>query len=334
MPLRREASSHTFYHQRNYLILIMPSMLVKNFIFLAFNFLAIAHPQGKARVPVWTLGTVDDWVSTGDYRIYSCSFQALRVKLLLDTTYTWIKTASLSLGTPAYEAFFGSKNQRYVRNLFECITEGYKVNGSPPTLVCVNEADLGISHYWNRCKEERGIAIITPHNTTDLLLCPQFFELDIGPQHERCGTVNNANTELNPHGWILGTQYGFLIEALADLYLPIAMPKTPLDGSVNEENACMELPPDEAVRNPSNYGYFTSSKLSLHSIQVCFTPFNEKGVLKGSIIKDIRAGCTEFPTKHRDREMTEVNVANASNGTNLVTLGCFGSKANSSSCSE
>lgn len=239
----------------------MPSMLVRSFIFLAFHILAIAHPQGKARVPVWTLGTLDDWVSSGGYRIYSCSSQAPRVKLLLDTTSIWIKAANLSLETPAYEAFFGSKNQGYVRRLFECITEGCKVNGSPLTLVCVNEADLGISHYWNRCEEEPGIAVIAPHDTADLLLCPRFFEMDIGPQHERCGTVNHANTELNPHGWILGTQYGFLMEALADLYIPLAMPETPLDGSVNEENACMELPPDEAIRNPSNFGYFTSSKL-------------------------------------------------------------------------
>ena len=244
------------------LTLIMPLMLIRIFVFLAFNTIAFA------RVPAWTLGNVDDWVSSGVYLIYSCSSKAPIVQNLLDLTYRWTRTANLSMESPAYEAFFGNTNQGYVRYVLGCITSGCTVNGSRPTLVCVNEADAGIRTFWNQCHDSPKATIILPSDSTNLMLCPRFFGYSIGPQHENCGIVNHANTKLITQD-IDRTQYGYLIDALAYLYIPIAMATIPLHGTVVEENACMNLAPDVAVRNPSNYAFFTSSKLSL---SVCLLP--------------------------------------------------------------
>lgn len=305
----------------------MPSTLVTLFILLAFDTLAIARSLPN---------TPADTTSSGNYRITSCGSRVPAVKSLLDSTYLWIKTANISMKSPAYDAFFGDLKPDYVANVFECITSGLDVSGDTPTLVCVNEAnahaDANIRGFWKQCQTNPRVFAITPHDSVDIMLCPRFFDLRLGPEPRDCGTVNHANTRLIPaewtNGWMLGTQYGVLIEALANIYIPLATTMPPLLFDLIEVNQCLELRPDDAKLNPGSYAYLASSKLTL---DVCVL----SSMKKSADHQDLRAGCTQFPTRQPERELIEVNgdALSDSNGTKLVTLGCFGSEANSSSCS-
>lgn len=308
----------------------MPSTLIKLFSLLAFDMLAMARPQSNA--------PADTSTYSGNYRIVSCGTQVPAVKSLLDSAYQWIQTDRLSMKSPAYDAFFGNVKRDYVANLFECITSGLDVSGHPPTLVCVNEAyalaDANIHGFWEACQSNPAVNAISPLESTEIYLCPRFFDLHVEPQPRGCGTVNHANTRLiqtaGTHGWMLSTQYGVLIEALANVYIPKATTRPPLLYNVIDVNQCLELRPDVAMLNPSNYAYLATSKLTLDA---CELPSMKRSA-NGLNHQDIRAGCTHYPTRQPDRELIEVNgdSLNGSNGTKLVALGCSGSEANSSSC--
>lgn len=308
----------------------MPSTLIKLFVLLAFDILAIARPQSNAPA---------DITYSGNYHIISCGTRAPAVKNLLDSTYVWLQTANQSLKAPAYNAFFGNLKPDYVANVIECTTSGVDVSGDPPTLVCVTEAnphtDSSIYNFWKECQAHPRVKAFTPHDSDDTMLCPSFFDLPLGPQPRDCGTVNRANTELIPsewrNGWMLGTQYGVLIEALANFYIPKATTKAPLLFDIVEVNQCLGLRPDDAMVNPGSYAYFASSKLTL---DVCVLPSTKRSANKVNH-QDIRAGCTHFPTAREERELIEVNrdALSDSNGTKIVMFGCSGSEANSSTCS-
>ena len=240
--------------------------------------------------------------------------------------------------SPAYDAFFGNLQPHYVANVFECITSGLDVFNSPPTLTCVNEAnaltDANIHGLWEECQKNPRVNAISPHASAEIYLCPRFFDLHVEPQSRGCGTVNHANTRLiqiaSTHGWMLSTQYGVLIEALANIYIPKATTRPSLVFDVNDINQCMELKPDVAVLNPASYAYLAASKLTLDA---CELPSTKRSANRLNH-QDIRAGCTHFPTGQPDRELIEVDgdSLNGGNGTKLVALECSGSEANSTSC--
>ena len=298
----------------------MHSMLIKFLVFLALDTLAIARPQTS---------TPTDSITSGNYRITSCGPRAPAVKNRLALTYLWTKTANLSMKSPAYAAFFDNSNQPSVANAFECITEGYSVSGDIPNLVCVNnetDADAEMRWRWERCQTYQDVLFLV-EDTADIMLCPQFFEMTLGPQHSECPAVNSGNTGFIPSAKILVHQYGFLILALANLYIPKATTRPPLAPRVREVNECMGLKPEESVLNPPSYAYFTSCKLAL---EVCVPPSITMSANR--VCQVIRAGCTKFPkssTVDRDRELMEVSDDVDSNRTNLVTFECSGSNANS-----
>lgn len=63
------------------------------------------------------------------------------------------------------------------------------------------------------------------------------------------------------HGYIVGTQYGFLTQALSDMYIRETMPGVvPLSVKARTENECLAMPPDEAIKSSSSYALFLSSK--------------------------------------------------------------------------
>lgn len=213
------------------------------------------------------------------------------------------------------------------------------MSGDPPTLICINDAK-GHAHaamrgFYKDCQSDPRIFAISPEQSNNIMLCPRFFDLRLGPQPRDCATVNHANTRLIPaegnNGWMLGTQYGVLIEALANIYIPLSTTKQPLLFDIIEVNHCLDLRPDDALVNPGSYAYLASSKLT---IDVC-VPHSMIRSADRLNYQDIRAGCTRFPTKPRERELIEVNnnALSGSNGTKLLTLGCSGSEVNSSSCS-
>lgn len=58
-----------------------------------------------------------------------------------------------------------------------------------------------------------------------------------------------------------GSQYGFLVQALADMNIrETAQGRKARGGDVRDENACLALPPDLALVNPSSYAFYVSSE--------------------------------------------------------------------------
>ena len=65
-------------------------------------------------------------------------------------------------------------------------------------------------------------------------------------------------------------------------------------------------------------------------------PLQKECADASSLRPDVRAGCTDFPSRvpiQRDRELLETDGIKGSNGTGIVTVECGSNGANSSSCS-
>lgn len=289
----------------------MPSTLLNTLVFSALLLLARARPQDSRQTGGYTIGMVNDWVPSGNYLIYSCGSQATDVKNILDMTYLLLQTAILSTESSAYKAFFRSAAPDSMTAVLKGITAGTNIttvsHGSRrPHLVCVNAVDAGIRTFWNLCQESEQTVVIQPPATSIVFLCPIFFDIKPLPQSTDCGTVNHASTALISSSHIAATQYGFLVQPLAEMYIRQIMRTS---GQVGSENACLALPPDQALRNPSSYAFYVSN---------------------------VRAGCTQFPSKvaiQRDRELLAVDGAGGGNGSDILTMGCISKGTNSSSCS-
>ena len=247
-------------------MLVMTLTILKQGLVLALCLLASAHPQMQLRpASRWAIGAVNDWTSTGNYRIYSCSSRASEVKTLLGLTYLYVQTALLSTDTPPYKAFFRSADPAPVKRVLGAITTGTNITTlrhgqKQPTLVCANAIDPGIGAFWDLCKHPSNPMVIQPPETSIVFLCPVFFGRPLSPQATDCGTVNHAETRLITQPQFLGTQYGFLVEVLAGMYIRETMPGvTGLDGDGRTENECLALPPDQAVKSSSSYSYFVLS---------------------------------------------------------------------------
>ena len=237
-------------------------------VVLALCLVASARPQNRLQAPgPWVIGAVNDWASSGNYQIYSCSSQASEVKNLLDSTYLYVQTAILSTDAPAYKAFFHSVDPALVKTVLRAITAGTNIttkdHGSRrPTLVCVNPNDWGIAPFWKLCEDPSEPAmVIQPPESSIIFLCPVYFERAMSPDADKCGTVNHAGTRMIVHSYIAGTQYGLLVQALSNMYVRETMPGVIMLGErARTENECLALPPDQALRSSANYAYFLSSK--------------------------------------------------------------------------
>lgn len=248
--------------------LTMSSTLLRACVFLAFLLLlARARPQDQLQTTGgFRLGSVNDWVRSGNYLIYSCGSEATDVKNVLDMTYLSLQTAMLSTDGAAYSAFFRTADPASVTAVLKNITEGAKVRTvwhglRAPVLVCVNALDAGIRTFWNLCQESQQTVVIQPPETPLVFLCPIFFDRKPLPLSTDCATVNHASTAFVSYHYIAGAQYGFLVQALADMYIRQRTRGRALGGDVRSENACLALPPDQALMNPSSYAFYVSSKL-------------------------------------------------------------------------
>lgn len=240
----------------------MPSTLLKTYVFLIFLLAAHARPQEATQGGGFTIGVVNDWVPSGNYLIYSCASQATEVKNILDMTYLLLQTAIIETDSPAYKAFFRSADPGSMTAVLKDITAGTNLttvrHGSRrPYLVCVNPTDIGIRTFWNLCQESEHTVVIQPPGTSIVFLCPIFFNINPLPQPTDCATVNHASTALILRSHIAAKQYGFLVQSLSDMYIRQRMLT---GGHVGDENACLALPPDQALRNPSSYAFYASSK--------------------------------------------------------------------------
>ena len=245
----------------------MQSPLLKAFILLTFSLTAIARGNvQQQQVGQWVIGLTDDWASSGNYLIYSCGSQAPAIKSLLDLTYLYLQTALLSIDTPPYKAFFHSADPAAVQTILTTITEGTNIStplyGSRrPNIVCANDQDRGIKHFWDLCSGTARTVLVQPPQTSIIFLCPLFFELAKTPEPDDCATVNRADTKLVRYNRIGLTQYSFLVQVLAEMYIREMMGGAVLlRDDMWDANACLALPADRAVRNPSSYAYYAGSE--------------------------------------------------------------------------
>ena len=253
----------------------MRSTFLKTSVVLASLLSASACPQSQLRAASWGIGAVDDWVSSGNYLIYSCASEAPKVKNILDRTYLALQTAILSTDSSAYKAFFRSADSGSVTSVLNAITAGTNIttvaHGSRrPTLVCVNAIDRQIYAFWKICQDSEHTVVIQPPGTSIVFLCPLFFGRELFPQSTECGVVNYADTKMIANTYIAGSQYGFLTQALADMYIRETMRGKTTLVDVRDVNACLALPPDQALRNPSSYAYYVSSKWWLLHSRIIF----------------------------------------------------------------
>lgn len=249
-------------------ILTMLSPLLKTSIFLALPLLASARPQAFQvhSNEGFSIGRLNDWVSAGNYRIYSCASQASHVKDLLDDSYLYLQTAILSTNTAPYKAFFHAADPAPMTTVLGHMTNGTDlpdivVGSSRPTIVCVNAIDPGIRTAWKLCLEADNRILLQPPGTVYVFLCPPFFNKERTPQSADCGVVSHDRTQLIMQTHTAHSQYGFLVHALADMYIRMTLDKgRAREADVKEVNECLALPPDQAMRNPSSYALYVSSK--------------------------------------------------------------------------
>ena len=250
----------------------MLSILYRLYPLLTFLLLARARPQDVITGGSFAIGGVDDWVSAGNYLIYSCGSKATDVKNILDFTYLALQTAILSTDSAAYKAFFRSANANSMTAVLKTITEGTNVtttnHGSRrPTLVCANANDQHIRGFWNICTESPGTVSLQAPGTSLVFLCPIFFRQKLLPEPTDCGVVNHANTRLITDNYIAGSQFGFLVQVLADMYIQDMGMNKAAGGDVRDENSCLALPPSQALTNPSSYAFYASSKCHSRTAQ-------------------------------------------------------------------
>ena len=243
----------------------MLSILYRLYTLLAFFLLARARPQDVITGGSFAIGGVNDWVSAGNYRIYSCGSQAPNVESVLDFTYLALQEAILSTESSAYKAFFRSADPSSMNAVLKAIAAGTNVtttnHGSrQPTLVCANANDQRIHTFWNICNEQEGTVVIQAPGTSIIFLCPIFFSQKQLPVPADCSVVNHAGTRLIARTYIAGTRFGFLVQALSDLYIQDMGINKAAGGDVRDENSCLALPPSQALTNPSSYAFYASSK--------------------------------------------------------------------------
>lgn len=245
----------------------MPSPVLKTSILLALSLLASARPQDNQRYSGgFSIGVLKDWASSGNYLIYSCSSEAPVVKELLEDAYLYLQTAILSTDSAAYKAYFHSADPATITNILKYMTAGTNITdtrlvSTRPTLVCVNAIDPGLNVASKLCAEETNRILLQSPGTAYVFLCPAFFGKERTPQSKDCGVVSRDQTQLLMNTHVAHSQYGFLVRALAEIYIHkithIGHARLPDETNVNK---CLALPPDQAIRNPSSYALYVSSK--------------------------------------------------------------------------
>lgn len=245
----------------------MLSPLLKTAIFLGLSLLANARPQAfNVQSDGFTIGKVDDWVSSGNYLIYSCSSRAPGIKDLLVDSYLYLQNAILSTDTAPYKAFFHNAYPVPITQVLRHMADGTNMTdvvlkSSRPTIVCANPTDPGLSTAWKLCSEADNRILLQPPGTAYVFLCPSFFDKKRTPEHSDCATVSPDRTRLLMQTHIAQSQYGFLVHALADMYIrKITHFGHAREPDVREVNKCLALPPEKALRNPSSYAIYASSK--------------------------------------------------------------------------
>ena len=229
----------------------------------AFTLFAIPIAAG-ASLPDeghWTGGPVNDWVSSGNYLIYSCGSQAATVKNLLDLSYLYLQTAILSTNTPTYKAWFKSADPAFVKTVLTSMALGTNLTipdqvSSRMTLICVNGQDPSLEAMWNVCSYHPQVLTACQIDPPVTFLCPEFLQIPTAPVNDDCLSPNTPPRSVG----LNNNQYKILVSSLAEVYVRAALglAKSEKIRLIFGEFPCLRLPPSTALRNPSSYAYFAA----------------------------------------------------------------------------
>ena len=247
----------------------MLSPLFKAFMLFAIPIAALARLPAEGH---WTGGAVNDWVSSGNYLIYSCGSQAATVKNLLDLSYLYLQTAILSTNTPIYKAWFKSADPAFVKTVLTSMALGTNLTNSAQvssrmTLICVNGRDPSLEAMWNVCSDPRVLTAsqIDPPVT---FVCPRFFEMPTAPVNDDCLSVDTSPRR----DGLNNNQYKVLVGNLAELYLHEALGLSTSQKlrHIVGEWPCLRLSPFNALRNPGSYAYFAACECWLSFLDLFY----------------------------------------------------------------
>lgn len=249
----------------------MHSSLLFPSLVLTFSLAALAQPQIKKRLewaelPVSWEPVNDVWESD-NYLIYFCGFQRGVVNNLLDDSKVYLQTALHSTKSAAYKAYFRSADPNRISAILAAIMAGgnittYDAGSQHPSVVCVNDHDLGLVAEWTACEQDPNLAVIHNLEFGHFLLCPHFFELPPDPERKDCAVANHQGTGLAIRGAVHHAQYVQLVRVLAYIYIQEAkgIVGDTLKGQVGPDAACLALPPDQSVWNAWSYALYAASE--------------------------------------------------------------------------
>ena len=191
--------------------------------------------------------------------------------------------------SPPYQAFFKSSYfEIAVENVLKEISIGAPIkldNGKKlvPRLVCVLKSDIVILHYadqdadvYDVCKQDPSLTIIHYTETSEIFICPLFFQLPAQPSAGNCPTVNETTNRFEGNSdafW--RSQMYFLLHELVHFYLGLSVEEW-AEGGTNETmdwNYAFSLSPAKAALNALNYVLYVASKYDIISSRRYGRPF-------------------------------------------------------------
>lgn len=188
-----------------------------------------------------------------------------------------------------YQAFFkNSLLEIIVENVLKEISIGAPVQFDDgkklmPRLVCVLKSDIVILHYadqdmdvYDVCKKDASLTIIHYTETSEIFICPLFFEVPAQPSAGNCPTVNETTNRFEGNSdafW--HSQMYFLLHEIVQFYLGLPIEEW-VDGGTNEAmdwNYAFSLPPTKVTLNALNYVLYVASKYDIISSRRNSRPF-------------------------------------------------------------
>ena len=239
-------------------------------------------------------------MASGNYRIVYCGQHSQQIAQLLQSIWLTIQEALESIdsagpaGTPLYNTFFRGVDPTTVKAVLERIALGASIptadGAHNPTIVCDNPSVPSVlsSDAHAECQTMRGLMALWVKESNTVFLCPKYLQTTRRePASQHCvGFLPSGRYSM---GIMLGeTQWSVLFHELVHLYLRVPS----LEEEARGIFAAVDLPPEQAVINPSSYVFFLASMW----LQICVCGFlGEFALMRRGI--DIKAGCTTYKPK-------------------------------------
>lgn len=241
-------------------------------------------------------------LASGNYRIVYCAQHAPRIAQLLHSIWATIQEALEGIdsagprGTPLYNTFFAGVDPATVAGVLSRVATGASIHAlhgaGNPTIVCDNPHVPNVvgSDAHAECAKVRGLLALWVEQSNTVFLCEQYLRSGrLEPVAKYC--VGDRPGGGYSTGILLAeTQWAVLFHELVHLYLDGPYLKNEARGIF----AAVDLPPEQAVINPSSYVFFLAS-MSATTSASCLGGEIAADVMGRGV--DIKAGCSVYKPK-------------------------------------